>query len=277
MNHIDPRRALTDISIYSATALGVLILGAVYLIDRESIPAWLIAGILVYLGFALPRWIGRKERLARALAAKQLEKGKWSFHSRDRDGAWINYIDYPLVKRTAYADGKYFYSEWLIIHNGYIVVDPGESTVNHTTHEVSYKPRIRRTYAWDGCTPKRMFYWLALIGTPDWWQQCEDVQVLDGDGNLLPKSVFWPKAHHASLVHDALYQYLGHIPITKRDVDQLFCDMLIDSKMPRSLARLYQWAVHRFGAPDIPPGHSASDSPLVVTGLPFLPPRPNRP
>lgn len=273
MNRIDPRRTLTDVSMVVATLAGAVILGLASWFAPEAVQGLLIAGLLVYLGFALPRWIGRQERLARALANQQQERDKWGFHSRDRDGAWINYVDHPLVRRTPYALGKYFYSEWLVIHDGYVVVNPGRSRVDLDGGEVRYDPSSPRTYAWDGCTPKRQFYWVALIGTPDWWQRRENVQVVGSDGVLETRSMFWPQAHHASLVHDALYQYLGLIPITKREVDQLFGEMLIESGFPRLLAWLYRSAVHRFGATDIPPGRSGSNSRWMAQGLPFLPPR----
>lgn len=273
MNRVDPRRPLTDVSIYVATCVGAVLLALAYWLVPEAMQGLLIAGLLVYLGFGLPRWMGREERLARALASQQQERDKWGFHSRDRDGVWINYVDYPLVRKTPYALGRYFYSEWLVIHDGYVVVNPGRSNVDLIQGNVSYDPASPRTYAWDGCTPKRQFYWVALIGTPDWWQRRGEVTVVGGDGVLQTRSTFWPQAHQASLVHDALYQYLGMIPIAKREVDQLFGEMLIESGFPRILAWLYRSAVHRFGATDVAPGRSGSNSRWTVAGLPFLPPR----
>jgi len=62
-------------------------------------------------------------------------------------------------------------------------------------------------YAWDGCTPKRSLLNLAIIGVPD--------------GHVDYRTGL-PYTYHASLVHDALYQYLDTIPVTKSQVDQLF-------------------------------------------------------
>jgi len=271
------RHPVLNISVYIPLAVGAVLLLAAYFIYKPSVPTLLIVGIIVILGFGLPRWIGWTARKARAQKAMETEKAKWGFHSRDREGAWINYIDKPLVKRTDYAKGKYFYSERLIIHDGYIILNPGHSTPGKIDTEVNYHPNQRRTYAWDGCTPKLLFFWLALIGTPDWWHKREQVQFVDRKGqlDLDPDSltILWPQAHHASLVHDGLYQYLGQIPITKRDVDQLFCEMLIDSGMWPPMAKLYRWAVHSFGAREIPPDSAADNARFSVSGFSFLPPR----
>ena len=56
---------------------------------------------------------------------------------------------------------------------------------------------------------------------------------------------------HASLVHDALYQYQDNIPISKKDVDQLFHQMLIEAGTPILLGKCYYFAVKRFGANDV--------------------------
>ena len=50
------------------------------------------------------------------------------------------------------------------------------------------------------------FYWLAIIGIPDWWEKRHQVLQLR-DGELREAEVFWPLAHPASLVHDALLRY----------------------------------------------------------------------
>ncbi|MDQ3565756.1 MAG: hypothetical protein M3436_17165 [Pseudomonadota bacterium] len=272
MNDINfkPRAKVFDISFGTVTAIGLVVLGLAKLIDEDAIPTLLAIGLFVYIGLGLPRWIGYAERNERARDAKNAEQQAWGFHSRNREGAWINYIDYPVVKQTAIAKDKYFYSDWLVIHNGYIIVNPGACTIDPTKTVVAYDLAIHRTYAWDGCTPKRLFYWAALIGTPDWWEQCEAVQVATEQGTLEVRNKFWPKAHHASLVHDALYQYLGTIPINKTEVNQLFYEMLIESRMPRVLASIYHWAADSFGALDAQDDATGPNSTRSVTGLPFL-------
>lgn len=243
LQKINIRRSLFDISMWIATLIGVGVLVIVWLLWIHYIPLFVTIGVIIYLGLGLPRWIGRKERLQRAVLAKEIELQKWGFHSRDREGPWLNYIDKPLVKRAAIAEGKYFYSEWLIIHNGLIVVNPGvtKGVPDKELQTVEYDFTKTRTYAWDGCTPKRWFFWFALFGTPDWDEKLEVITTIDTEQNcLVTKNRFWQRAHHASLVHDALYQYLDSIPLSKNDVDELFYQMLIDSGFYPMWARVYR-------------------------------------
>jgi hypothetical protein len=90
--------------------------------------------------------------------------------------------------------------------------------------------RIPAGYAWDGCTPK-FALWDIVIGTPD------------GMPNQTTQK---PKAYYASLVHDALYQFLdAGSPITREQADQLFLELLTrDGFAPR---QLYYRAVRLFG------------------------------
>jgi hypothetical protein len=83
-------------------------------------------------------------------------------------------------------------------------------------------------YAWDGCTPKWSFLNLAIIGVPD--------------GHVDYRTMK-PFTYHASLVHDALYQYLDSVPVSKADIDRLFLKMLGDFK----LRWVYYIAVRLFG------------------------------
>ena len=255
MKSEDPQlRPTIDISYYLVTILGVIIVIILYFSYRELIFFSLILGLIVYLGFGLPIWHGQEVRREMACKYKEFEFKKWKFYSRDREGQWINYIDYPLIKESQmYVQGKRFYSEWLIIHDGIIIVNPGYSEVNIDNQEVEYNFANNKIYAWDGCTPKRWFFWLALIGTPDWEQRLENIRIFDKKSMSVnnSKSVLWQKAHHASLVHDALYQYLSEIPISKRDVDQLFFEMLLESGVSLEIAKIYHLAVRFFGARDI--------------------------
>ncbi|MFO1418156.1 MAG: hypothetical protein U1E83_05750 [Methylotetracoccus sp.] len=268
------RHPLLNVAIYVPLALGIAVLGAAWLSYPPALRSLLVVGVLVLLGFGLPRWIGGRERARRAAQALDRERLKWGFHGRDRDGAWINYIDRPLVVTSECAKGRYFYGERLVIHDGWIVVNPGESLIDKATQTVIYRPDRRQTYAWDGCTPKLWFYWLGLLGTPDWWVHLEPVQFIDEHGALVASpdanTTLWPLAHHASLVHDALYQYLGVIPITKREVDAQFETMLRASGFIGPVASLYHLAVRWFGGRDVAPDDRADNSPRRVAGLPFL-------
>jgi hypothetical protein len=90
---------------------------------------------------------------------------------------------------------------------------------------------IRHGYAWDGCTPKFSLFDI-VIGVPD------------GIPNELTRK---PKAYHASLVHDVLYQFLElpELPVDRRGADRAFLDLLDrDAFAPRYL---YWAAVRVFG------------------------------
>lgn len=240
------------------------------------IPLIVVMGVC--LGFGLPGWQGWKERQKRARKAKKEEEEKWGFHSLEREGPWINYIDYPLVKETKYASGDEndaytFYSEWLIIQDGYIMVNPGKPAVDLDNNTVTYDFTDQRGYAWDGCTPKKLFYWLAVIGTPDWFQRIENILMLkkeesNDDYKLETKKVFWQQAHHASLVHDVLYQYLDNIPISKENVDKLFRDMLKESGVFFGIRWLYYFGVWGFAGWGIQKGERKEKSDFTVKNFP---------
>ncbi|MGH8499272.1 MAG: DUF1353 domain-containing protein, partial [Methylococcales bacterium] len=246
------RRPWFDTLFKAVTGVGAVIVTASSQLAPGLLVPLLLAGSVLYVGFGLPRWVGWCERRKRALDAKKWEETKWGFHSRDREGPWLNYIDFSLRTTTPIATDKYFYSDWLIIHDGKIVVNPGPTKgAPDLKGTVDYDFIVRRAYAWDGCTPKRWFFWLALFGTPDWDEKIEEVETFDTAFMPISKSVFWQRAHHASLVHDALYQYLDRIPIAKQDVDQLFHDMLLDSGFHPWVAKIYHLAVRFFGAEDV--------------------------
>ncbi|MFC1807115.1 hypothetical protein ACFL0T_01960 [Candidatus Omnitrophota bacterium] len=96
-----------------------------------------------------------------------------------------------------------------------------------TNGEVTVKANYRG-YAWDGCTPKKSILNLIIIGVPD--------------GHVNHRTMK-PYTYYASMVHDALYQYLDSVPIQKKDIDLLFLKMLGDFK----LRRIYYFFVNHFG------------------------------
>ncbi|VXC37851.1 conserved membrane hypothetical protein [Pseudomonas sp. 8AS] len=249
------------------SVIGALLLGlAAWLAPPLFVPL-LWAGVPVYLGVLLPRWIGRGERLRRAEAARQADLGKWGFACRDHAGPWLNYIDYPLLQRCEQFAGRYFYGEWLIIHDGLLIVNPGYSSVDLQRGEVRYDFARPQTYAWDGCTPKVPFYWLAILGIPDWWEKRHSILRLQ-QGQTQESQVFWPLAHPASLVHDALYQYLNVAPLAKHEADRLFFRMLRQAGMVWPLAFAYYLAVRLFGALEVRGPAPANSALRCVTPLP---------
>ena len=84
---------------------------------------------------------------------------------------------------------------------------------------------VTRGYAWNGCSPKGCLFDFA-IGTPD-----GVVHVRTGR----------PKTYFASMVHDALYQFLyADSPITRRQADDAFLRLLAESDFaPRGLYWLF--------------------------------------
>jgi len=94
---------------------------------------------------------------------------------------------------------------------------------------------VKAGYAWDGCTPKFSFLDLLVIGTPD---------------GILSDKTGKPKAYHASLVHDVLYQFLPDLPpdnkvYTREMADGIFLEILEDADF--ALRKLYYYAVRTFG------------------------------
>jgi len=245
------RSLIRDIS-HSLLAVGGVVIVAVcyHFYPSMMLPA-LILGAILLAGFFLPRLIGSKVAAQRAHKHKVKEFKKWGLVSRDREGPWLNYITYPVVRAYAPCEGMSFCSEWLIIKDGLIIVNPGLSQVDQGKQEVVYDLTTRRTYAWDGCSPKRLFYWLAILGTPDWHKKEMDVKTLlpDGSGQwkVENKNVYWQLTDYASLVHDALYQYLDSIPLEKSQVDQLFHEMLKEAGMLCCVRGVYHLAVKYFG------------------------------
>ncbi len=69
-------------------------------------------------------------------------------------------------------------------------------------------------YAWDGCTPK-IPIWDILVGTPD---------------GAVSSRTRHPKTYFASLVHDALYQFVPDgLPITKLQADRCFLALMSET------------------------------------------------
>ena len=89
---------------------------------------------------------------------------------------------------------------------------------------------ITRGYAWNGCSPKICFL-DVLLGTPD---------------GVVDARTGRPKTFHATLVHDALYQFLDDgLPLTRADADRCFLRLLDVTGF--RLRYLYYAAVRVFG------------------------------
>jgi hypothetical protein len=90
---------------------------------------------------------------------------------------------------------------------------------------------VTRGYAWNGCSPKLCCFDI-LIGTPE---------------GVVHVKTERPKTYYASLVHDALYQFLRDgLPLTRRDADEIFFRLMAESNFaPRrsywACVRLLGW------------------------------------
>lgn len=233
----------------------LLVIGAILILflifsNPSLILTFVILGFILCLGFCLSRHVGWQTRENRTLSAKINELDKWGFASRDREGPWFNYIEYPLIYKSPLTIDKYFYSDWLVIQNGLIIVNPGNKTlcVKKKYASLQFKCSSYLCVGW--FPPKRLFYWFALIGTPDWWHKAHKITIPSPTAELIDKTVFWQIALHASLVHDALYQYLDSIPMAKQDVDKLFYTMLLNAQLPAFIAHIYLFAVTKWGVKD---------------------------
>jgi hypothetical protein len=92
------------------------------------------------------------------------------------------------------------------------------------------KVTVTGGYAWNGCSPKFCFCDI-LIGTPE---------------GVVDAVTEKPKTYYASLVHDALYQFLPDgLPITRRDAD--ICFLLLMQATAFRPRLIYYLVVRLFG------------------------------
>jgi hypothetical protein len=92
------------------------------------------------------------------------------------------------------------------------------------------KITVTKGYAWDGCSPKFCIFDI-LIGTPD---------------GVVDSRTRKPKTYYASLVHDALYQFLPDgVPLIRKQADGCFLKLMTETGFaPR---HIYHVAVRIFG------------------------------
>jgi hypothetical protein len=96
--------------------------------------------------------------------------------------------------------------------------------------EADGKITVTKGYSWNGCSPKLCIFDIN-IGTPD---------------GVVHKCTGRPKTYYASLVHDALYQFLGvNSPVTRRQAD--FCFLRLMKESDFCLRYIYWAAVRLFG------------------------------
>ncbi len=75
--------------------------------------------------------------------------------------------------------------------------------------------RVLKTYSWDGCTPKICLL-DQILGVPD---------------GVVDSNTGRPKTYYASLIHDALYQFLKTgVPYSRLQADRFFLRLMDDTK-----------------------------------------------
>ena len=93
--------------------------------------------------------------------------------------------------------------------------------------EVGGRITVLPRYAWNGCSPKLRFL-DVVVGTPD---------------GVVYKGTGRPKTYYASMVHDALYQFMGaDSPVSRRDADRCFLLLMGESEF---LWRWVYWSAVR--------------------------------
>ena len=137
------------------------------------------------------------------------------FEPREKQGVWIYKLDREFSRPSMFSDMP-FVGRWLRIDT--------DGTI-----------RVPEGYAWDGATPKFSILDLVIVGTPD-----GIVSVWSGK----------PRVYHATLVHDALYQYFPWHGVSRREIDTLFLEMMREQRF--KLSWLYYAAVPLFGGFFVP-------------------------
>lgn len=138
--------------------------------------------------------------------------------------SWRYKLDRPYLHVSRQLAGVDYRNEWIDIRHGAILIQPG--------------------YAWNGCSPAWRLPGGVWLGTPD--------GPLGVDGR--------PLTYYPSLVHDALCQWAGEIPIRQSATVALFGDMLREAGFPPWRVWLYAIAVDKLG-----PQRFAGDLPLPAT------------
>ena len=116
----------------------------------------------------------------------------------------------------------------LKVNQDYVFRD--ENGIVRLILETDGKLTVMRGYTWNGCSPKGCILDL-LIGTPD---------------GAVYKPTGKPKTYYASMVHDALYQFLNtDAPYTREEADTCFLQLMEESEF--ILRGIYWLATRLFG------------------------------
>ena len=130
-------------------------------------------------------------------------------------------------------DASYSWDSWHSIPEDLVFRDSSGDV--RLIVEATGRITVTRGYAWNGCSPKFCVFDL-LLGTPE---------------GVVYSDTHRPKTYYASLVHDALYQFLPDgLPLKRRHADAFFRRLLQESDFSPawlywSAVRLCGWIVRR--------------------------------
>lgn len=114
------------------------------------------------------------------------------------------------------------------------------------------KITVTGNYAWNGCSPKFCFCDI-LIGTPE---------------GVVDARTEKPKTYYASLIHDAMYQFITDgLPFTRRDADKCFLLLMQETDFRPRL--IYYLVVRLLGGIVWRIERSARKTKGTVVQLPF--------
>jgi hypothetical protein len=102
---------------------------------------------------------------------------------------------------------------------------------------ITVKGSYYKGYAWDGCTPK--FNCLHIT-----WGIC-DGQLIQHIDEMTGKKSYKPCTYYASMIHDVIYQYKRCAPVTRKEADMIFYELLKKSGFMWSW--IYYAGVRSFG------------------------------
>jgi len=238
-----------------------IISGALYF-AHDAVLFWIVSGIIIGFWMLFKREEQDRFKRDKHIQTQRNNQDLWGFYARAKGDVWVKTVNHPVVVENTFydefsderkANWRNFYSPWLVITDKYIIVNPGNSIKLANQHKIQYDLSLPTTYAYNGCSPKiRLFAW--VLGTPDMWKM--PVRYLTPSescrGNTyVERWDIWRVAYRASLVHDALYQYLHVIPFSKTEVDDLFKLHLEEDGFPHRLARIYHFFVTKGGGTEV--------------------------
>ncbi len=102
---------------------------------------------------------------------------------------------------------------------------------------LTVKGSYQKGYTWDGCTPKFNFLHIT-------WGNF-DGQLIQHIDEITGTKSYKPYTYYASMIHDVLYQYKRCAPVTRKEADLIFYELM--KKSGFMWTRLFYAGVRLFG------------------------------